>query len=173
MDFPMFSGLRDLRVLELAPYQGRWTEQLLLSGAQVTVLEADPVCIPVLAVRVPTAEVVCGLWEDQLADMGSFDCVVLFGILTHTANPLGLLETVVNYNQPEIILLEADDGLGVRLLKEATNQTLQRQTDLHHNSGMVIHLGLRAIKDALANMNYLLTEGWGNVYRFERVNPES
>lgn len=151
------SNLFDLiegSVLELGPHDGSWfTGALLNRSSQVSVIELDSNAVSGLTRNCPGANVIQDDYHTAVKTVGYFDNVVLFGVLTHTPSPLGLLEDIVNYVKPARIFIEAEPGGVVRCVRESNNEPGQRQSALA-TCGLSIQLGTRIYKDALENLGY-------------------
>lgn len=141
-------------VLELGPHSGEWfTEDILKHTDSVTAIELDSIAVDTLKRRYPTVDVKLADYHSAVKGVGLYDNVVLFGVLTHTHSPLGLVEDIVNYVGPKRIFLEAEPGGVVRCVREGVNQPGQRQSR-KNTCGLSIQLGMKVYSDALENLGY-------------------
>lgn len=140
--------------LELGPHSGEWfTEQLIKRSSSVAVIELDPIAVGILCQNYPQISVIDADYHSAVKDVGHYDNVVVFGVLTHTHSPLGLIEDICNHVAPKRIFIESEPGGVVRCVREDINQPGQRQTR-RPSSGISIQLGTRVYKDALENLGY-------------------
>ena len=147
-------------VLELGPHNGLWFTWAIASRSQdVTAIELDSIAVQVLKENCPTVNVMLADYHTAVQGVGHHDCVVLFGVLTHTHSPLGLLEDICNYVKPRRIFIEAEPGGIVRCVREGINQPGQRQTR-RESSGLSLQLGSRIYVDALRNLGYKVIRTW-------------
>ncbi len=154
--FDLVSG----SVLELGPHDGSWfTHRLVQLSNDITALELDSIAVARLKAAYPTVNVMLADYHTAVQGVGYHDCVILFGVLSHTHSPLGLLEDICNYVKPRRIFIEAEPGGVVRCLREGINQPGQRQTR-RKSSGLSIQLGSRIYADALHNLGYKLIRTW-------------
>jgi SAM-dependent methyltransferase len=141
-------------VLELGPSNGTFfTELLSGQSSDYCGIELDSDACVLFRKRWPNLRLIEQDWTHAVRAPGRYDCVVLFGVLTHTSNPLGLLEDIVQYVKPNRILLESEPGSTVRCVQEALNEPGQGQA-LRPHSGLSIQLGIDVYRYALHNLGY-------------------
>jgi hypothetical protein len=147
-------------VLELGPHNGSWFTWAIVERSQdVTAIELDNIAVGHLKATYPTVYVMLADYHTAVQGVGHHDCVILFGVLTHTHSPLGLLEDICNYVKPKRVFIEAEPGGIVRCVREGVNQPGQRQTR-RGSSGLSIQLGTRIYVDALRNLGYKVIRTW-------------
>jgi len=141
-------------VLELGSHDGSWFTQYLVDRAgSVCCIELDGIALARVREQWPRVRCLQADFHQAVSGVGCYDNVVLFGVLGHTPNPLGLLEDIVHYVKPRRIFLEAEPGGVVRCVREGVNQPGQRQSR-RATCGLSIQLGTRIYTDALANLGY-------------------
>ena len=142
-------------VLELGPHDGSWfTAHLVQRSSNLAVIELDGVALAELKRNYPQVRPYLADYHTAIQGLGSYDNVVLFGVLSHTPNPLGLLEDIVHYIKPRQIFIEAEPGGSVRCVREGINQPGQRQSR-RPTCGLSIQLGSKVYADAMANLGYV------------------
>jgi len=150
----MFPWIAGGSVLELGPSNGGFFTELIASQSSAyTAIELDSAACEAFRARWPQLRLIEQDWTYAVRSPGRYDCVVLFGVLTHTSNPLGLLEDIVQYVKPQRILLESEPGSTVRCVQEELNAPGQAQTQRAH-SGLSIQLGIEVYRYALHNLGY-------------------
>lgn len=150
----MFPWIAGGTVLELGPSNGSFFTELLSgqsSGYCGVELDSDA-CV-LFRKRWPNLKLIEQDWTHAVRAPGRYDCVVLFGVLTHCSNPLGLLEDIVQYVKPTRILLESEPGSTVRCVQEELNAPGQGQA-LRPHSGLSIQLGVEVYRYAMMRMGY-------------------
>jgi SAM-dependent methyltransferase len=150
--FPWIAGGS---VLELGPSNGSFfTELIAGQSSAYTAVELDSDACQLFRQRWPQLKLIEQDWTHAVRAPGRYDCVVLFGVLTHTSNPLGLLEDIVQYTKPNRILLESEPGSTVRCVQEELNAPGQGQA-LRPHSGLSIQLGVEVYRYAMMSMGYI------------------
>jgi len=150
----MFPWIAGGSVLELGPNNGDFfTELLSGQSSSYTGVELDAEACVAFRTRWPNLRLLECDWLYAIRSPERYDCVVLFGALTHTSSPLGLLEDIVMYLKPNRILLESEPGSTVRCVQEELNAPGQAQAQRPH-SGLSIQLGIEVYRYALANLGY-------------------
>ena len=150
----MFPWIAGGSVLELGPSNGGFFTELIASqSSHYTGVELDAEACEAFKRRWPNLRLIEQDWTYAVRSPGRYDCVVLFGVLTHTSNPLGLLEDIAQYVKPQRILLESEPGSTVRCVQEQVNEPGQGQAQRPH-SGLSIQLGIEVYRYALANLGY-------------------
>ena len=155
---PLFDGLEDQGLLELGPHDGSWITPAFASRVKhLAFIELDRVAVATLREQYPNARVLCADYHTAIHGVGRYDAVALFSVLSHTHNPLGLLEDIVNYVQPKHIFIDCEPGAGIRVVREGINQPGQRQSTWP-TCQLSIQLGSRVYEDALTNLGYTLVK---------------
>jgi 2-polyprenyl-3-methyl-5-hydroxy-6-metoxy-1,4-benzoquinol methylase len=151
----MFPWIAGGSVLELGPSNGSFFTELIASQSSgYTGVELDSDACLLFRKRWPKLHLVEQDWAHAVRAPGRYDCVVLFGVLTHTSNPLGLLEDIVQYVKPNRILLESEPGGTVRCVQEELNAPGQGQA-LRPHSGLSIQLGIEVYRYAMMSLGYV------------------
>lgn len=141
-------------VLELGPHSGQWfTQDILKHSDRVAAIELDNIAVANLRAAYPQVDVKLADYHTAVQGVGYYDNVVVFGVLTHTHSPLGLIEDICNYIKPRRIFIESEPGGVVRCVREGVNQPGQRQSR-RATCGLSIQLGTKVYKDALENLGY-------------------
>jgi SAM-dependent methyltransferase len=150
----MFPWIAGGSVLELGPSNGQFfTELLSGQSSGYTGVELDAAACDLFRARWPRLRLIEQDWTYAVRSPDRYDCVVLFGVLSHTSNPLGLLEDLAQYVKPHRILLESEPGSTVRCVQEELNEPGQGQSQRPH-SGLSIQLGIDVYRYALHNLGY-------------------
>jgi SAM-dependent methyltransferase len=98
---------QDRTVLEIGCFGGWITERLMTnSPKQVILLEANGDAVATVTERFPTARVIQGDMHDDLEQVGKVDVALLFGIIYHSHAPFYMLEKLVNYCDPETVIID-------------------------------------------------------------------
>jgi len=96
-------------------------------------------------------------YHNAVRTIGQYEAVVLFNILHHSHAPLGLLEDVVNYIKPNVILLNAihNGPIEVVITEEISNLFGLRQVSKSNKcSNLVLSISIDRYKEAMSNMGY-------------------
>jgi SAM-dependent methyltransferase len=142
-------------VLELGPGNGRFfTELLSGQSSGYCGVELDSAACDLFRARWPNLKLIEQDWTHAVRAPVRYDCVVLFGVLTHTSNPLGLLEDIAQFVKPNRILLESEPGSTVRCVQEELNSPGQGQA-LRPHSGLSIQLGVEVYRYAMNSLGYV------------------
>ena len=150
----MFPWIAGGSVLELGPSNGTFfTELLAGQSSSYTGVELDPLACEAFRLRWPRLRLIEQDWCYAVRSPGRYHCVVLFGVLSHTSNPLGLLEDIAQHVKPQRILLESEPGSTVRCVQEELNEPGQGQA-LRPHSGLSIQLGVDVYRYALHRLGY-------------------
>jgi len=168
MEKEFFYLAHQKKVLELGPFQG-WYTQLLLNQnpKSITGIETSPGSVKDLKTKFhsePRVEIQHADMFDYLnADSPNFDLVVACGVIYHTPAPILLLEKIVNFANPEDIIIDAP---GSKLIKRKNewNGYLEskfgspgyRQALGYRQSGWVSIIPTGAITEILEGYGYIL-----------------
>jgi len=108
--------------------------------------------------RTEKMEILYADYHEAVRTVGEYDAVVMFGILYHSHSPLGLLEDVVNYIKPKIILLNAihDGPIEVVAADEIPDSNfMNRQISKNSKcSNLVLSISHTIYKKVMQNMGY-------------------
>lgn len=152
--YSLFPWIAGQSVLELGPNNGLFFTGLLSGqSSSYTGVELDPDACEAFRSRWPKLRLIESDWNYAIRSPERYDCVVLFGVLSHASNPLGLLEEIVYYSKPQRILLESEPGSTVRCVQEALNEPGQGQAHRPH-SGLSLQLGVEVYRYAMHNLGY-------------------
>lgn len=150
----MFPWIAGGSVLELGPNNGLFFTELIQGQSRdYTGVELDSDACEAFRARWPSLRLIESDWNYAIRSPERYDCVVLFGVLTHVSNPLGLLEEIVYYSKPTRILLESEPGSTVRCVQEEVNAPGQAQSQ-RPSTGLSIQLGVDVYRHALHNLGY-------------------
>lgn len=152
-----FWSVRDLTVLELGPQSGDFfTKKLLDVATSVTCIELDSKAIDALDQQIFRNKInlIKDDFHDAVKTVGQFDAVVIYGVLYHSPAPLKLIEDIVNFVKPKIILLETQhEDYFISLADENNNVSGMRQNQLE-SCGISLIVGTDIYKKALSNLGY-------------------
>jgi SAM-dependent methyltransferase len=152
-----FWAVKDLSVLELGPQSGDFfTKKLLDVASSVACIELDPGANAALDQQPfrNKIKLVQDDFHDAVKTVGQFDAVVIYGILYHSPAPLKLIEDIVNFVKPKIILLETQhEDYFISLADETDNVSGMRQHQLK-SCGISLIVGMDIYKKALSNLGY-------------------
>jgi 2-polyprenyl-3-methyl-5-hydroxy-6-metoxy-1,4-benzoquinol methylase len=159
----MFPAVKGMRVLELGSFSGWFTAKLLDYTGNVTCLEMNKAETDQLAIKFPQATVINDDFHTALRSLGEFDAVVVYGVLYHSCAPLLILEDIVNYSKPKLILMESFISHGqpskVSFKEETTNEPGMRQSK-SKTCGFVFSLSDEIYTKSLENMGYRVDKTW-------------
>ena len=98
--------LRGDSILEMGPAEGVMTELLAKTGKSVTVIEGSHAFCESIAARLPSVEVVHGLFEN-FAPTRRFDNIVLGHVLEHVEDPAAIVARAASWLVPRGRILAA------------------------------------------------------------------
>jgi SAM-dependent methyltransferase len=187
-----FSICQDRSVVELGPYNGEFSEQILKHNPiRLELVEASLSAVLTLERKFKTDSRVTTLHADMHRDLhrvGKVDVAVALGVIYHSHAPLFLLEELVNICDPDIILLDApgaNPGWGIVCQAETPNNWGMRYTvNVKKTCNVVIQLYQDTIIQAMQNLGYGVARAdkypydvniKSNVplYQFEKVSNRS
>lgn len=87
------------RVLELGPAEGLMTDELVMGGFDLTVVEGSKLFCDEIAARHPHVRVVHSVFEDFRSEP-IFDTIILGHVLEHVDEPVGILKLVKSWLNP-------------------------------------------------------------------------
>jgi hypothetical protein len=161
-----FTGnVEDRTVLELGSFEGWFTAELIARNSTVTCIEKYPPAVDILRRTFPTATVIDADFHLAVRTPKKFDAVVLYGILYHSPSPLSIIEDIVNYSDPDTILLETwkvpqfyvDQPLvDVQVHEELVNVGGYRQVDAPKTCGLAMSLSKHIYVKAMHNLGYVI-----------------
>lgn len=151
-----FTYLKGLSVVELGPSHGKFTEYLTNYSNQILCIDGDSSVVEhIRNQNHDNVSVIEGDFHDMIRTVGKYNAVVLYGVLYHSHAPIMLLEDVVNYIEPEIILIEAlhaVDCCGHSF--EESNKTGNRFSKNKKLSNLTFNVGFPVQRKVLENMDY-------------------
>jgi hypothetical protein len=175
---------RNKSVVEIGPYDG-WISERILNHCpqQLTLVEARKQSADMLQLnpKLKSCNVLLGDMHYDLDQVGQVDVAIALGVIYHSHAPLLMLEELVNWCNPQSILLD-NPGQILKWLKELANAPGMRHTVTDRKTcGIVIEIGEELLIAAMINLGYQLH--WkqilpGNlslkanwpVYQFEKNN---
>lgn len=156
-----FDILHDKRVLELGSFEGWFTEEILKYTDDVTCVELNTHSCDILDKKFGNAvKIINDDFHSCLRDAGTFDAVILYGVLYHSCAPLKILEDVVNYCDPNLVLIEVfqdpknKEAVPV-YLDEVDNIPGNRYSNFK-TCGISVGVGLNICVKAMTNLGYKL-----------------
>lgn len=184
-----FDICRDRTVVEIGPYDGEFTEQILAHNPKLVVaIEASLPAVVKVERKFKTdsrVKTVHGDMHFDLAQVGSIDVAIVLGVIYHSPAPLFFLEELVNQCNPEIILLDmpgSSPGWGVECQREEPNISGMRFTTTNRKTcNIVIQLYVETVVEAMRNLGYGVArantypydvniKGGVPIFQFEKVN---
>jgi SAM-dependent methyltransferase len=158
----MFPALEGMRVLELGSFSGWFTAKLYEYTNDVTCLELNKKEADKLAIKFPNATVVNDDFHFALRTLGEFDAVVVYGVLYHSCAPLLILEDIVNYTKPKLILMETfitKSTSDISVVAEPLNEPGMRYSKTQ-TCGYVLNVSDEVYTKSLENMGYSVGQTW-------------
>jgi len=157
--FPRFA---DLRILELGPFNGWWTQELLKYSQDITVIEAAAwACEDLQRKFGSSIKIIQDDFHYAVMQHGEFDACVLLGILYHSVAPVKLLEDVANFCKPRFICIDKPRGGPIKNSVtwdvESTNIPGSRQAP-PRSSKIVFQLSELILDTAMQNLDYALVD---------------
>jgi hypothetical protein len=156
----LFPILADLKILELGPCHGWWTQQLLKYSHDITVVENEKdLCVDLRAFFGNKIRVVEDDFHYAVMNLGEFDVCVMLGILYHSVSPVKLLEDVVNFCKPRFICIDKTySSLDSPFWSiENSNERGSRQNP-DRSSSIVFCFDRKIFEIALKNLGYELVD---------------
>lgn len=160
-----FPYLQGQSVVELGSSLDCFTENIAEKAEKLVCIEFDPTVVEQLKQKnYKNTEVIYGDFHEEVRTVGQYDAVVIYGILYHSCAPLGLLEDIVNYIKPKIILIEAlHDYNTIYGIDEEPNRIGMRWVD-KKSCKIVLDIGFPIYKLALENLGYRCLKSKKNEY---------
>lgn len=158
----MFPSVKGMRVLELGSFSGWFTAKLLDYTGNVTCLEMNKAETDQLAIKFPQATVINDDFHSALRKLGQFDAVVVYGVLYHSCAPLLILEDIINYSKPKLILMETfitATTNEVSVVEEPLNEPGMRYS-ADRTCGFVLNVSDAVYTKSLENMGYRVDKTW-------------
>lgn len=154
----IFDKLTDKSVLELGPFYGGFTEHILArTNKQVTCIENNPEACEVLQGKFSDIiNLVKGDFHYAIREQTHHDAAVIFGVLYHSPAPLMILEDIVNFVNPDTILLEAWGQIIPITIDPEPLNVPGYLFPSKKSSGFSISIADNIYSDALKNMGYNL-----------------
>ena len=152
---------RDRTVLEIGCFDGWITEKIFANNPQqVVLLESNPESVQVVTKRFPTARIIHGDMHEHtdLQQVGKIDVALVLGVIYHSHAPLYVLEQLVNYCDPDTIIL---DNMNPRLqwFEEIVNVPGMRYTvDSRKTCNIVINIDNEITVKAMQHLGYRLVK---------------
>jgi SAM-dependent methyltransferase len=153
----IFDVLRDQSVLELGPFDGWFTKEILTYTDRVTCVELSRSACRVLCETFGNSiTVVEEDFHTAMKTVGKFDAVVVFGVLYHSPGPLLVLEDIANFVKPTYILLEcwSTNPTGVHVDFDEIANTPGNRFAGAQDCGISLVLGKDILLTALSNLGY-------------------
>lgn len=152
-----FSYLKNKSVLELGPLDGLFSAKILeQTNQKVTLIEYDKEAVLFITKKFQSrVNVISGDIHNEIPHCGLHDAVVIYGVLYHSPHPFLILEDIVNYTNPEFILLEVWD-LGTNMMTyhpEIVNQPGYRFSKLK-TCGIALDIPMTVWAQVMANFGY-------------------
>jgi len=153
------SQCRDRVVLEIGCFDGWITERIVTNNpAQLILLESSKSSVETVTKKFPTAKIVHGdLHVDgDMQRIGKVDVALLLGVIYHSHAPLHMLEQLVNFCSPEIIIM---DNLNPVFIwhDEIPNVAGMRSTvDGRRTCDIIINIDRDITVRAMENLGYSL-----------------
>jgi len=157
-----FDICRDRRVIEIGPYHGEFTKQILAHDpCSVVAVEANLAAAVKVEQRFKADSRVQAIHGDMhfdLAQFGPMDVAVVLGVIYHSPAPLLFLEELVNHCDPAIVLLDmpgSSPGWGIECQREEPNVAGMRYTVTPRKTcNIVVQLHVETIVEAMRNLGY-------------------
>lgn len=141
------------------------------------VIESNENCYELLKKNEKIDNIIIDNVFSVLRDYKKFDIVVCFGVLYHLPHSLHLLELIVNYNNPDIIMLDSYIENQIRSIPEPINEPGHRYVNKNWKTcGVNIILPFENIDLCLSNLGYKLKEqdflniSYGPIYETSKNN---
>jgi 2-polyprenyl-3-methyl-5-hydroxy-6-metoxy-1,4-benzoquinol methylase len=162
--------LLNRRVLEIAPMDGWFTEEILKFSEKVSVVEYDPKsCLTLRNVFDNRIKLFKEDAHEFVRKSGlEFETVVVYGFLYHSHSPLSVIEDIVNNISPDCVLLETwESNTPIAIKDEIINERghlwVKKKT-----CKLSITINEEYYKKALSNLGYRLVKKF-NIADFFRV----
>jgi len=156
----MFDVLASQSVLELGPFNGWFTKQILNYTDRVTCVEFnDGACDTISDTFRDSVTVVNEDFHAYVKTAKQFDAVVVYGVLYHSCAPLMVLEDIANQISPKYILLEShhhdpEYPHNVKVNMEIPNLPGERYAD-SKTCGISLSLSKTVMELAVNNLGYI------------------
>jgi 2-polyprenyl-3-methyl-5-hydroxy-6-metoxy-1,4-benzoquinol methylase len=155
-----FNVCKGKRVLEIGPNNGIHSKIICENEPlEFTVIEADSICVTELEKYKIDNIIVDDVFQ-VLNKKLKYDVVICLGVLYHIPHALHLLELIVNYNDPDYILLDCvNDARTLEAKDEKVNISGNRQVIAGwKDCGLNIVLPLQTINAAMENLGYICVQ---------------
>ena len=183
-----FDICHDRTVVEIGPFDGEFTEQILLHNPKTLIsIEASLPAVVKVEKKFKADSRVKTIYGDMHYDLnqvGPVDVAIALGVIYHSHAPLLFLEELVNQCNPEVILLDmpgSSPGWGIEIQREEPNISGMRFTTTDRKTcNIVIQLHVETIVEAMKNLGYGIAhagtypydvniKGGVPIFQFEKV----
>ena len=171
-------------VVEVGPFSGWISERIIKHRpCNFTLIEANMSSVDQLKLNpnLASCQILLGDMHHDLNQVGQVDVAIVLGVIYHSHAPLLLLEELVNYCNPQTILIDSP-GIKLTWHQETTNSPGMRYVVSDRKTcGIVIEIDEELLTAAMTNLGYQLhtkqilpenlslKANWP-VYQFEKVN---
>jgi len=157
-----FSICENRSVLEVGPFTGYYTKEILKRNPrELTLLEANSEAVNALLSDSDinkNSRIIHGDVHRDLVTVGKVDVVILLGVIYHSHAPLAVFEHIINYCDPELILIDypgSQPGWHAQVTQEQPGIPGNRYiTDRSKTCNLVIGLGQDVVLQALDSLGY-------------------
>jgi hypothetical protein len=146
-------------VVEIGPYGGCISERIIKHRpTNLTLIEANKSAVDQLKLNpnLASCKILLGDMHHDLNQVGPVDVAIVLGVIYHSHAPLLLLEQLVNYCDPQTILIDSP-GKILSWYQEPINSPGMRYVVSDKKTcGIVIQINERLLIASLTNLGYRL-----------------
>ena len=159
IDHNFLSACQGRTVLEVGCFEGWITERLVTHNPkQVILLEPHKKSADFVANKFPNATVICGDMHDKadVKQVGPVDVALILGVIYHSHAPLYALELLVNFCNPQTIILDNMNPSFVWIEETANEQGMRCTVNERKTCNIVINIDNEITVKAMNNLGYAL-----------------
>jgi len=162
-------------VLEIGPATGWFTHALLeINPKSLTLVESFDPFFAELNHKFNNINSVKLLKDDiyhyLIVEKPKFDVVIALGVIYHFTDPIGFLERIVNFCQPEYLILDSPDG-NLSIVSEPGNPGDRQISSNYKSSQLTVTIPVEIQKEIMYNYGYELIKS-EDLSRFDIQSKE-
>ena len=167
--------VKSKNVLEIGPATGWFTHALLeINPKSLTLVESFDPFFAELEHKFNNVNNITLLKDDiyhyLITKQPKFDIVVALGVIYHFTDPIGFLERIVNFCQPEYLVLDSPDG-NLSIVSEPGDPGDRQISSDYKSSHLTITIPVEIQKEIMYNYGYELIKS-ENLSRFDIQSKE-